>query len=165
MELGFANSLLESFLDSRSSTNYFSILVSNWHFSSLDRESRLFLDNPGCIVSIVYTPTAMFFRTFFNWGWKVKCNVIPRYLHSHFFLTTTTISESSCLFSFSREKVMNSVLLPFKFKGTQSNFQVSKYLFANLAKQCQRPSDYKKANNHRRTGKCENPPLSVQSGH
>ena len=60
---------------------------------------------------------------------------------------------------------MNSVLLPFKFKGTQSNFQVSKYLFANLAKQGQRPSDYKKANNHRRTGKCEHPPLSVQSGH
>ena len=29
------------------STNYFSILVSIWHFSSLDRESRLCVDNTG----------------------------------------------------------------------------------------------------------------------
>ena len=83
--------------------------------------SRTVVGNLCCTVSMVLMPTAIFFKTFLVSDWKSRCLsiVTPKYLHSFTLLinaeSTITVSESFRRLSFLREKVINSVLPPFRF--------------------------------------------------
>ena len=92
------------------------------------------VENLCWTVSTIFIPTAIFFSTFLTCVWNPRClsMVTPKYLQWSDFFTkvepTVTVSESLRRLSFLREKVMNSVLLPFKFSLFRQKYSSSLYI-------------------------------------
>ena len=110
-------------------------------------------------VSTVFIPTAIFFSTFLTCVWNPRClsMVTSKYMQWSDFFTkvepTVTVSESLRRLSFFREKVMNSVLLPFKFSLFRQKYSSDLYIFflAIFQEQSRIFYHYRKLNNRQHT--------------
>ena len=109
-------------------------------------------------VSTVFIPTAIFFSTFLTCVWNPRClsMVTPKYLQWCDFFNkvepTVTVSESSRRLSFLREKVMNSVLLPFKFSLFRQKYSTNLYILScNISRAISDFYHYRKLNNRQHT--------------